>query len=537
VVALPVLAADKREGESATTDYEDFLLLADARPVLVRLHVRVGDRPARAAWDEFMASLFKYLDVDGDGALDKGELERAPSADLLLGRGPQGLGPAGRMRVAGPIAANKDGKVTPAELADYYRKNGLTPVQLQIGPTPISIAQMMGRQDFMGRGPARRSEPRPGGAVARATFALLDAGKDGKLTREKLAAAPAALLKADWNDDEIVTAEELAASFAGRQPTRAQADPVMLLGADEPAAEVVRRLQQRYGPAAARFERRSPDLELTVRLGANTPDGPGVELTDRAGSPPLAAKARAAGGAISFDLDTLAVHVSPGADEIRPHGLERMLRSDDLFDRMDPGRKGYVDEAQMRGFGMIAEHFNMMDRDGDGKVSQKEFLAYFREMSALQARATAACVSLVFIDEGRGLFDLLDTNRDGRLSVREMRQAPRLLDRLDRDGKGYVTAGDVPRTWHLLVRRGPAGGAGLSNFGGGAGVQFVRPAPAPKAAGPLWFRLMDRNGDGDVSRREFPGSDELFQKIDTDGDGLISAEEATRADALVRKEK
>ena len=47
---------------------------------------------------------------------------------------------------------------------------------------------------------------------------------------------------------------------------------------------------------------------------------------------------------------------------------------------------------------------------------------------------------------------------------------------------------------------------------------------------------MDRNGDGFVSRREFPGSDELFNKIDTDGDGLISVEEAIKADALVRKQ-
>ena len=43
--------------------------------------------------------------------------------------------------------------------------------------------------------------------------------------------------------------------------------------------------------------------------------------------------------------------------------------------------------------------------------------------------------------------------------------------------------------------------------------------------------------DSDVSRREFPGSEELFDKIDTDGDGLISALEATKADALVRKQR
>jgi hypothetical protein len=46
---------------------------------------------------------------------------------------------------------------------------------------------------------------------------------------------------------------------------------------------------------------------------------------------------------------------------------------------------------------------------------------------------------------------------------------------------------------------------------------------------------MDRNRDGDVSRREFLGSDEEFRRIDSDGDGLISVEEAERFDAECRK--
>ena len=67
-----------------------------------------------------------------------------------------------------------------------------------------------------------------------------------------------------------------------------------------------------------------------------------------------------------------------------------------------------------------------------------------------------------------------------------------------------------------------------SRLGRSAGPQV-----APR--GPLWFRKMDRNGDGDVSRKEWLGTPEQFDAIDTDRDGLISADEAEAYDARVRK--
>jgi hypothetical protein len=48
---------------------------------------------------------------------------------------------------------------------------------------------------------------------------------------------------------------------------------------------------------------------------------------------------------------------------------------------------------------------------------------------------------------------------------------------------------------------------------------------------------MDRNRDGDVSRKEWLFSQEKFRDIDSNGDGLISASEAEAYDARLRQRK
>jgi hypothetical protein len=150
----------------------------------------------------------------------------------------------------------------------------------------------------------------------------------------------------------------------------------------------------------------------------------------------------------------------------------------------------------------------------------------------LQERAGSGCVTLVLRDQSRGLFDLLDADRDGRLSVREMRQAPKLLGQLDRQGKGHLRRDDIPHSYRLTLRRGPAQPA--SNQELVFVERYLNPAGTGESRstrGPAWFRKMDHNDDGDVSRKEFLFSDEQFRKIDTDGDGLISVEEAEKAAA------
>ena len=74
----------------AEDDAQDALLLADAGPVLLRLHVRIDGRPVSAAWQHYLDRLF--ADLDQHGLLDTtlvvwmGEFGRTPQVNGQAGR-------------------------------------------------------------------------------------------------------------------------------------------------------------------------------------------------------------------------------------------------------------------------------------------------------------------------------------------------------------------------------------------------------------------------------------------------------------------
>ena len=146
-------------------------------------------------------------------------------------------------------------------------------------------------------------------------------------------------------------------------------------------------------------------------------------------------------------------------------------------------------------------------RDGDGRLGEKELLAWLD----LQGAFAAAHVLVTVLDHGTGLFEILDADHDGALSTRELRAG---WGRLTATG-GAFDRTKLPRQFLAVVRRG----------------QPTAPLGRAPRPGPAWFQAMDRNGDRDVSRREFTGPADVFDKPDSDRDGLLSADEANGADA------
>jgi Ca2+-binding EF-hand superfamily protein len=203
------------------------------------------------------------------------------------------------------------------------------------------------------------------------------------------------------------------------------------------------------------------------------------------------------------------------------------------FRTLDRDKNGYLTRTQLAPaqYVYLRGILDIADRNGDDKLQEQELHAYLDLVSG--GVGTQVTVSLV--ETGRGLFQALDANGDGQLSIRELRNAWARLSACDSDGDGLISRAEIPQQYRLALSQGGAAAVPrppVPVVGGGmVGPGVARPAPT---RGPLWFRKMDRNGDGDVSRREWLGTEEDFKRIDTDGDGLISVEEAERADAWFR---
>jgi Ca2+-binding EF-hand superfamily protein len=171
---------------------------------------------------------------------------------------------------------------------------------------------------------------------------------------------------------------------------------------------------------------------------------------------------------------------------------------------------------------VLAGLFDAADRDGDGKLTRAELDWFFGVIEM----GLAGRVIVTVTDRGRNLFDLFDTNGDGRLDLDELTRAAKTLPGELASDKP-LERGAVPASYRLVVGRGPVGDTfGPVPFGAAA---KPKPPAALPARGPKWFLAMDKNGDGFVSTQEFIGPPELFAKLDANKDGRISPEEAEAA--------
>jgi Ca2+-binding EF-hand superfamily protein len=509
----------------------EVVFLAEARPVRVRVECRADRRPLPDRWADHVTTLFAYFDRNGDGFLSAAELEHVIPVEGVrqLFRGePYHRGTDGPPEMKA-IDTDKDGKLSAAELAAYYR--------------PI-LADLVRAKEVV--------SPPADQAPTEALFALFDTDGNGVLSRAELAEADRVRGRLDGDDDECVSLAELLGTAGGwptephkAVPATALAERVVRVfedGLPTPAAGQVFVLYDKNKDGKLTRAEVGFDRPLFDRLDADKdgvltqaeldawrtgPPDAVVTLTlgddpsrNRASVGPTPANVLARQGqASSLVLRVGTQTVEFGTDPTPPSVRDQHFRTF-LQDTFPPDKKEVTD-AELSGpeNQFLRVIFDAADRDGNGTLTRAEFDRYF----ALQRQTGELGLTLSHTVRTPGLFQLLDENGDLKLGPRELRTAWQRLSVLMPPGADGVTREVLrPSVSVRLGRVVVAGGPG------------VAPIVAP-AAGPVWFRKMDRNGDGDVSRREFLGPAATFAAIDADGDGLISLAEAEAFDKKVRK--
>ncbi len=535
----PAEAGDNEPSGSASPnaappdDVQDLIFLGPTRPLLLRLHITIDGKPFRQVWQERFDELFALEDRDRDNRVS---LEEAATIARDMNGGLRDSAD-GRLRDSASGGLKDlltEGTVDRAALAAYIEK--LLP-PFAVRPRAV-IAQ--------------------GSALA--LFPLLDTDQDNRLSAAELDAAEAQLRQRDFDDDGAITGAELIldpnAIAAAADPAAAERrlssddSPVLAIIASTTAQQIAERLLAHYdrdrdGRLAAgakeseislppsllpgldangdqaldraelgTFAERRPDLELNFAMGR----APAREsrARDRTATQSGFRVRKKLNGGYELKL---------GEADVDFNRNNRDPQQTDLVElrTYDRDNNGYIDTAEASANNIGKSAFAAMDVDGDGKVFKGELTSFMTRQNA----AAATRMQLEIKDLGQDLFTVLDTDLDGVLSSRELRSAKNILNTEDKNGDGALGGDEVPRRVEFELVRGVDE---RSETEARMTRRATRSTSQAATTGPLWFRKMDRNNDGDLDLREFVGPLSAFKKLDADGDGLVDRDEAAAAE-------
>lgn len=530
---------------ASAQDAQDFVYLGP-EPVFLRVRVLVDGKDYHEPFRAWVRGIFDKIDADHDGRLSTEEAAKLPDDQSLRSAESNPV-----VRAKGNRDQNGDGWLDFEELVQAVATGAGPAMQVRL------LSQMLpnNRQSV--------SYGQPLQDVQR-IFKQLDTDKDRRLVDSELRAAQAVLQKLDRDDDDSVSQQEIAsanpyAMYYGQQDPayspRPQLPFLELTWADV-SAKSVRRFFQHYDKSTettaadlvlsrtelplsesvfqshdankdavldfdevlALLKQSAPQVEFTLHVSDQWQRTPVIDVVCHDARMKDRVR-RSLSGEVTLDLGLAQMELAVPAS----NQFDSATFLEQQFKQADSDNNGYVELKDVRNSYYINQIFPSANSDNDDKL----FLDELRKYINGRKQAGESRIVLDLEDDGRNLFEILDVNRDRRMSPSEVKALAARIPAWDADQDGALGESEVPQHFRLSARRGQAQIPGL-NFVGRA-TAFGPAVIGGPAAGPGWFTKMDRNSDGEVTPREFLGPPTLFTRLDLDGDGSLKANEAQSA--------
>jgi len=236
--------------------------------------------------------------------------------------------------------------------------------------------------------------------------------------------------------------------------------------------------------------------------------------------PMLALVALSLGGSVEADESPVDGKAGGGAATAQADVQAISGRAERVFTDLDANEDGLLtkDEISPERMSFFEHLLRVADKDKDGSLTKAEFI------SGLSPRNTGPAADAPKEESDPGatrprfdpevFFRRIDRNGDGQLSVEELPEpfrgrAVAALQELGRDKNGTLSLEEFRK--HVGMSARPR----LMDVPGAPGNSEV----------PAFFRKLDRNGDGKLSRAELNAAAQLLDEFDVDHDGQLNMAE------------